>query len=312
MDFGKFFRDKINSIRLEIARQGSTSDVSEFHFVLDGSSFSEFRLLSETEVHELIKLSTKTTCSLDPILTKLFTECLDVLPPPITKLINLSLESGYFPLIWKRALLNHCYRRRVSTSSLRTLDLWVTSHMPQNFVETAVAYQLQHYLFSNDLFPCSAISLSSQTQHRNSTSQSHSASSPQLKCSFWHCRSRHFTASTSVQIWYKWKSPLLVFVLPVWKVSAKSHQRRHSPPNSSCNVMSLKVPVWAPYYLLCIRAISSRSSNTIFLRFIVTLTTRRYTSHSAQTTGSINLMLESYWKVALLTFVLGCCMTILN
>ena len=59
----------------------------------------EFRLLSETEVHELIKSSTKTTCSLDPILTKLFTECLDVLPPPITKLINLSLESGYFPLI---------------------------------------------------------------------------------------------------------------------------------------------------------------------------------------------------------------------
>ena len=40
----------------------------------------EFRLLSETEVHELIKSSTKTTCSLDPIRTKLFTECRDVLP----------------------------------------------------------------------------------------------------------------------------------------------------------------------------------------------------------------------------------------
>ena len=98
-DFGTFFRDKVNSIRLEIARQGSTSYVSESHFALDGPSSSEFRLLSETEVHELIKSSTKTTCSLDPIPTKLFTECLDVLPPPITKLINLSLESGYFPLI---------------------------------------------------------------------------------------------------------------------------------------------------------------------------------------------------------------------
>ena len=66
-DFGKFFRDKINSIRLEIASQGSTSDVSESHFALDGPSFSEFRLFSETEVHELIKSSTKTTCSLDQI-----------------------------------------------------------------------------------------------------------------------------------------------------------------------------------------------------------------------------------------------------
>ena len=70
-DFGKFFGDKINSIRLEIARQGSTSDVSESHFALDGPCSSEFRLLSETEVHELIKSSTKTTCSLDPIPTKL-------------------------------------------------------------------------------------------------------------------------------------------------------------------------------------------------------------------------------------------------
>ena len=86
-DFGKFFRDKINSIRLEIACQGSTSDVSESHFALDGPSFSEFRLLSETEVHELIKSSTKTTCSLDPIRTKLFTECLDVLPSNNNNLI---------------------------------------------------------------------------------------------------------------------------------------------------------------------------------------------------------------------------------
>lgn len=39
----------------------------------------------------------------------------------------------------------------MSTSSLRTIDL--TSHMPQNFVEAAVAKQLQHYLLSNDLFP---------------------------------------------------------------------------------------------------------------------------------------------------------------
>ena len=38
--------------------------------------------------------------------------------------------------------------------------------------------------------------------------------------------------------------------------------------------MSLKVPVWAPYYLLCIRANSSISSKIIFLQFIVTLTTR--------------------------------------
>ena len=81
---------------LEIARQCYSSGVSDSHLALYGPSFSEFRLLSETEVLELIKSSTKTTCSLDPIPTKLFTECLDVLLTPITKLINLSLELGCF------------------------------------------------------------------------------------------------------------------------------------------------------------------------------------------------------------------------
>ena len=54
--------------------------------------------------------------------------------------------------------------------------------------------------------------------------------------------------------------------------------------------MSIKVPVWVRYYLLSIRANSSRLSNIIFLRCIVTLMTRRYTFHSAQTTVLINLL----------------------
>ena len=62
-------------------------------------------LLSQTEVLELIKSSTSTICSLDPIPTKIFTECLHVLLTAITKLINLLLESGCFPLLWKRALV---------------------------------------------------------------------------------------------------------------------------------------------------------------------------------------------------------------
>ena len=104
-------------------------------------------------------------------------------------------------------------------------------------VETAVAKQLQRYLFSNDLFPV----LQSAYRRKHSIEKAllkvtndillnlndqrvNPASSPRLKCGFWHCRSRHFTASTSVHIWYKWKSPLLVFVLPVRKVSANGLQ----------------------------------------------------------------------------------------
>ena len=52
-----------------------------------------------------IKSSAKMTCSLDPIPTKLFIECLDMLLPAIVKLINLSQESGYFPINWKCLLV---------------------------------------------------------------------------------------------------------------------------------------------------------------------------------------------------------------
>ena len=62
------------------------------------STFSEFNVLSKSKVHGLIILSSKNkSCLLDPISTKLAIECLDELLLPNTRIINLSLDSGYFP-----------------------------------------------------------------------------------------------------------------------------------------------------------------------------------------------------------------------
>ena len=63
---------------------------------MTASCFSEFNLLSESEVFDLITASSKKSCPLDPIPTKPLNECIDVLLPPITKIINLSLDSGYY------------------------------------------------------------------------------------------------------------------------------------------------------------------------------------------------------------------------
>ncbi|KAK2558952.1 hypothetical protein P5673_018579 [Acropora cervicornis] len=76
---------------LEIARQCYSSGVSHSHLALYGPSFSEFRLLSETEVLELIKQRLqRLLVLLTPFLLSFFTECLDL---------------GCFPLLWKRALV---------------------------------------------------------------------------------------------------------------------------------------------------------------------------------------------------------------
>ena len=66
---------------------------------------SKFNLLTQQEVHDLIHASNKKTCCLDPIPTKLVLDCLDILLPVITKIINYSLEHGVFPSVWKNALV---------------------------------------------------------------------------------------------------------------------------------------------------------------------------------------------------------------
>ena len=72
----------------------------------------------------------------------------------LVRIINLSLDSGYFPRAWKRALVRPLLVKKDD------LDLVFKNYRPVSNladvskpVETAVVKQLQHYLFTNDLFP---------------------------------------------------------------------------------------------------------------------------------------------------------------
>ena len=104
-DFGKFFAQKIADIRSVIKNQSHLPVTINATNTVTASCFSEFNLLSESEVFDVIKASSKKSCPLDPIPTKLLSECVHVLLSPITKIINLSLDSGYFPRTWKCALV---------------------------------------------------------------------------------------------------------------------------------------------------------------------------------------------------------------
>ena len=48
--------------------------------------------------------STLKSCALDPMPSALVSRC-DVLLPVLTRLINMSLKSGQFPVAWKKALV---------------------------------------------------------------------------------------------------------------------------------------------------------------------------------------------------------------
>ena len=56
---------------------------------------SEFSPLSEEEIRKLV-LENKKTCALDPIPWSIRSLCLDELLLVLTKMVNLSLESGHF------------------------------------------------------------------------------------------------------------------------------------------------------------------------------------------------------------------------
>ena len=102
---------------------------------------------------DLITASYKKSCPLDPIPTKLLNECVDVPLPPITKIISLSLDSGYFPRTWKCALVQPLLKK----DGLPPVTPWKFGPVSNlafisKLIETVVAKQLQHYLNCNSLF----------------------------------------------------------------------------------------------------------------------------------------------------------------
>ena len=64
--------------------------------IRQSSCFDSFHLVTE-DVRTLISKSNKKSCSRDPMPIQIVVECLDVLLPALTRMINLSLESGCFP-----------------------------------------------------------------------------------------------------------------------------------------------------------------------------------------------------------------------
>ena len=65
-----------------------------------------FRVLNESEVQKVIEATPKKSCSPDPMPTPLVVGCIDILLPVITKVINLSLQTGSFADQWKCALVH--------------------------------------------------------------------------------------------------------------------------------------------------------------------------------------------------------------
>ena len=107
-NLGNYFLDKVQKFHDDI--ESKLSKVNKL--IIDETSRDKqivvlkfFKELSEQDVKNLIMKLSKKSCPLDPMPTKLLMQCLDVLLPVITSMINVSLSIGQFPVLWKVALV---------------------------------------------------------------------------------------------------------------------------------------------------------------------------------------------------------------
>jgi len=167
--FSTFFQDKIQTIRSDLSKLKETTALLSCPPTIDlikscGTFISEFNTASQKEIENIIRTSSKATCSLDPIPTKLLIECLPELLPAITNIVNVSFTSGQFPPQIKTALVKPLLKKANLNSDVfsnyrpvsnlpfiskvieRTISTRLLSHMNENHLmdEMQSAYKVGH------------------------------------------------------------------------------------------------------------------------------------------------------------------------
>ena len=97
--------------------------------------------------------SHKKTCYLDPVPTDFLVKYLDVLLPVITKIINISLETGYFPRDWKEAIIRSILKKSGLESAFENLRPISNLAYISKLIERAVYNQTHDHILRCDFYP---------------------------------------------------------------------------------------------------------------------------------------------------------------
>ena len=101
-EFSDYFEEKIMKIR---AKFPSTSKFNEYDKTVDVTPLTSFQPLSNEDIRKLILSAAPKSCRLDPIPTPLLKDCIEILLPSISKVINMSLIQGEMPEGFKHAVV---------------------------------------------------------------------------------------------------------------------------------------------------------------------------------------------------------------
>ena len=150
--FADYFRDKTLSIKRGLCSlnsdRGIESTVSDLSC---SSSLTEFNPVSPDNLSQLLGGSGLKVCSLDPLLSLLMKNCVDVLLPIVTNIVNCSLDSNTVPHVMKEALVR-LILKKASLDHEQLKNYRPISNLPFNAkcCEKVVADQLNQYLAVNE------------------------------------------------------------------------------------------------------------------------------------------------------------------
>ena len=170
-DIGKFFVQKVEHIRNELDTTNAHSSPAVEKPSLCSTQLSSFTSLTEEDIKRLIGKSSKKSCSLDPMPTPLVVECLDVLLPVVSRMINPSLQTGSFPDTWKHADIRPRLKKPYSEATFTNLCPISNLQSASKLTERAVFLRLHDFLSTHNLY------LSVQSSYR----QHHSTKTALLK-----------------------------------------------------------------------------------------------------------------------------------
>ncbi|XP_072033035.1 uncharacterized protein [Amphiura filiformis] len=149
--FADYFHTKISTLRHRLNCSHTTSSAPTPDATCC-TSFETFQPVSEDEVLDVIKQSHITSCLLDPLPSCIFKESIPELLPMLTKVVNHSLASGYFPATLKHAVVSPLLKKakldRDDLSNYRPIS---NLKFLGKLIERIVISQLQVYLREHNL-----------------------------------------------------------------------------------------------------------------------------------------------------------------
>ena len=147
--FASFFSNKIKKIRDNFGSIGTENDI---HPPSDPPKINVFRQVSEEAADKIIKASPTKSCLLDPLPTFLIKECIDILLPSLTKLVNCSLMEGCVPDAFKSAVVTPLIKKpNLPSNDLKNYRPVSGLSFISKLVERVVAKQLLEHIHVHNL-----------------------------------------------------------------------------------------------------------------------------------------------------------------